>query len=54
MIDYGKLNLVHRQAKAIGLDDSKKRSVTKIAGQTETQPMSKTNVGANLMFAKKE
>ena len=26
-------------------------SVTKIAVQTETKPMSKTNVGANLVFA---
>jgi len=26
-------------------------SVAKTAGQTETKPMSKTNVGANLMFA---
>jgi len=26
-------------------------SVTQIAGQTEIKPMSKTNVGANLMFA---
>jgi len=26
-------------------------SVTQIAGQTETRPINKTNVGANLMFA---
>ena len=26
-------------------------SVTKIAGQTETRPMRKTNAGASLMFA---